>query len=115
MKPSYDASCCERRLSLTVHSQVDEDVDMPNPAVNQQGWPQPNRRGRADWEAYAASCGSAPLARAILRLLDQDSEVLEAVDDVDESLIAYWLEMTPLQRMNYAVGTARGIAKARHV
>jgi hypothetical protein len=88
---------------------------MSNASTNAQGWPEPNRRSREDWQAYAASCGSAPLARAILRLLDQDAEVWEAVDDVDESLIACWLEMTPLQRMNYAVGTARGIAEARHV
>lgn len=78
-------------------------------------WAQPQRRTLEQWAAYAESCGSPPLRRAILSLIQNDPEVLEAVDDVDGALIQCWLDMSPADRMRYAIGTARGISEARHV
>jgi hypothetical protein len=79
------------------------------------GWTQPERRTLEYWRTYAASCGSPPLARAILALTDTDPDVLLAVDDVDESLICSWLGLSPAERMEYALGTASCILDARDV
>ena len=86
-----------------------------HPGASSPRWPEPQRRTLEQWSAYAESCGSPPLRRAILSLIQNDPEVLEAVDDVDGTLIQCWLEMTPADRMRYAIETAHGISEARHV
>jgi hypothetical protein len=88
---------------------------MSSAHVQAAGWAQPERRTLQYWRAYASSCGSPPLARAILTLIETDPDVLLSVDDVDESLIRSWLELSPAERMEFALGTASCILDARHV
>jgi hypothetical protein len=53
------------------------------------------------------------LARAIVALIETDPDVLLAVDDIDESLIRCWLDLSPEERMEDALGTASCILDAR--
>jgi len=82
--------------------------------MNENSWPQPVHRTPEHWKSYAASAPPA-LSRAILFLLESDPDILEAVDDIDISLIQSWMGMTPAERMDYSLNTAAGIAEARHV
>lgn len=67
------------------------------------------------WHALVAREAGSTFGRAIQFLIDNDPEVLEAVNDVAGTLIDCWLRMTPAARMAYAIGTARGIERACRV
>lgn len=77
--------------------------------------PETRYRTKDEWLAFADTCGHPYLAKTIRYLVDHDFVVLQAVDDVDTSLIDYWLSLTPEQRLRYSSRSAHWIEEARLV
>lgn len=57
----------------------------------------------------------APTAADLERVLaERDPELVEAVQDVDISLLRWSLGLTPLERLRACAGTARTLDRLRH-
>ncbi len=83
--------------------------------VQPSHWPQTTYRTKEQWLAYADTCAHPHLAKAIRHLAEHDFIVLQAVDDVDASLIEYWSTLTPIERLRYATEMGRRLEETRRV